>query len=158
MIEIFKSIQDKIAAITVDNETTTPLLNYVDEDWGQLDDYGINCPVKWPCCLIDEQSESYSDMGMQRGLNPINRQQGTLTIVLTIANVKLTNTSSKAPLQQKQHAWHIKEIKERIHAELHGWAPVAGQGKLMRVSGNKVGRDDGVQQHRVFYSMGLNNV
>lgn len=157
MIEIFKNLQDRLATIPADNMPGT-LLNYVDEDWGQLDDYGVNIPVKWPCCLISEQGESYSDIGPDRKAMPINRQEGTLTIVLTIANLKLTNSSHKAPLLQKQQAWLIRKIKDKIHETVHGWAPVAEHGKLMRTSGRKVDRDDGIQQYQVFYTMALHNV
>lgn len=157
MIDILKNLQDKLAAIPVDNETTKPILNYVDEDWGQLDDYG-QPPVKWPCCLIDIQQENYTDIGQVRNASPVNRQEGTLTIVLNIANLKLTNSSGKAPQAQKDKAWLIHDIKEKVHQAIHGWAPVQGQGKIMRTSARKIKRDDGIQQHQVFYTIGVHNV
>lgn len=150
MTEIFENLMMQISRVEG--------INYVDEDWGQLTDFGQNCPVKWPCVLIDEQSEVYSDIGTSRGLHPANRQEGTLSIVLTFANLKLTNGSARAPQGQQQQNWLIKRLKQSVHEAIHGWAPVQGHGKLMRQSGRKIVRDDGVQQYQVVYTIGLHNV
>jgi len=131
---------------------------YVDEDWGQLDDYSPNYPVKWPCCLIDLQGASFSDTGMQRNASPENRQEATATVTLVFANQKLTNGSGRAPLSQKQATWLIHDIIEAAHKLLHGWRPVEPHGKLVRTGQRKIRRDDGVQMHQVIYTVGLHNV
>ncbi|RWX00931.1 hypothetical protein [Flavobacterium cerinum] len=133
-------------------------INYVDEDWGQLDDYSPNFPVKWPCCLIDIQGATFSDLGMHKSAKPQNRQEGTATVVFTFANLKLTNSSGKAPESQKQAAWLIHDIIEKAHEVIHGFRPVQSHGKLMRTGQRKVRRDDGVQMHQVVYTIGLHNV
>lgn len=150
MTEILENLQEKLATI--------PALKYVDEDWGQLDDYSPHPPVKWPCCLIDEQNGQFTDIGRQRGAEPENRQEGTISIVLSVANLKLTNSSHLAPEPQKQKAWLIKSILNDIHKNIHGWTPVAGQGKLMRSMSRRIRRDDGIQLHQVIYTMGVHNV
>jgi len=69
-------------------------LKYVDEDWGQLDDYSPNFPVKWPCVLVDCFSANYENMG-KKG------QLGLAVIRVQVADVKLSNSSAKAPTGQK---------------------------------------------------------
>lgn len=91
--EVLKKIQDLLATI--------PALKYVDEDWGQLDDYSPHPPTQFPLALIDIGNLQYSDIGIDRTATPQNRQMATGTIVISIANLKLTNTSARAPLTQK---------------------------------------------------------
>ena len=46
-------------------------IKYVDADWGQLDYYSPNFPVKFPCVLIDVSSANYSDIGTDKQATPI---------------------------------------------------------------------------------------
>ncbi len=150
MKAILQSIQNRIAA-------SVQAVQYVDENWGQLDLYGPEIPVKWPCVLIDIGSGQFSNIGRNNKMIPTNRQQGNFTVELTIAALKLTNSSFKAPQTQKWHAFDIWELVEEIHREVHGWTPDELSGGLIRSSLNKVKRDDGVQEVRVIYSLGLND-
>jgi hypothetical protein len=131
---------------------------YIDEDWGQLDDYGPHAPVKYPCCLIDVTSAQFSDIGMHRAAKPINRQEGTASITLTFANLKLSNTSAKAPVGQKEKAWMLYDLIDKAHQEIHGFRPTELSGSLVRSSFKRVKRDDGVQVYQVMYTMGMHNV
>ncbi|MBS7234057.1 hypothetical protein KHA90_23925 [Flavobacterium psychroterrae] len=135
-----------------------PGIAYIDEDWGQLDDYSPNPPVKWPCCLIDITNIDFSDIGRDNKSIPQNRQEGTGSIVLTFANLKLTNTSFNAPQAQKDDARAIHELIELAHGKIHGFAPVMGSGRLMRKSFKRVKRDDGIQQYQVVYTIAMHNV
>ena len=133
-------------------------LKYVDEDWGQLDYYSPNFPVQWPCVLIDISSVGYSDIGNDRRATPMQRQMGNAVFSFTIADLKLTNTSGKAPQMQKNNAWSIWDLIEKIHAHLQGFNPSANAGKMIRTSLNRVKRDDGVQEYTVIYICGLHNI
>ncbi|GGB82885.1 hypothetical protein GCM10007424_23640 [Flavobacterium suaedae] len=150
MIEVLQALYEQL--------NTVEELNYIDEDWGQLDSYGNDCPVKWPCCIIDIQSSDFSDIGRDRSAEPQNRQQGISTIVLRVANLKLTNSSLKAPVFQKEKAFKIHRIIEQVHKKIHGFRPVPGHDNLIRVNLRKVRRDDGIQEYLITYSIGLNNV
>lgn len=135
-----------------------PGIAYIDEDWGQLDDYSPNTPVKWPCCLIDITNVDFSDIGIDRKAMPHNRQEGTGNITITFANLKLTNTSFKAPQGQKDDARAILDLIELTHAKIQGFAPVIGSGRLMRKSFKRIKRDDGIQQYQVVYTIGMHNL
>lgn len=144
MVEVIKAIQDKLSA--------NGNFEYVDENWGQLDYYSPNFPVKWPCVLIDIASANFSNIGKDHSKVPTNRQMGVIVVELRIANLRLTNTSSKAPTMQKLYARSIWELVEQVHMELHGWNPTETTSKLIRQSVNRVRRDDGVQEYAVRYT------
>jgi hypothetical protein len=150
MDTIIQNIQAKLDVLTE--------LKYIDEDWGQLDYYAPNFPVKWPCVLIDVSSANYSDIGIDKTSMPRNRQQAEALISLTIANLKLSNTNIRAPQTQKDNAFSINGVIEKIHQQLHGWNPADNAGKLIRRSRNRIKRDDGVQEYTIIYSFSLNNV
>lgn len=150
MKAVLKSIQDTLMTI--------PALKYVDEDWGQLDDYSPNPPTKFPLSLIDIGNLQYSDIGKDKTATPQNRQMATGTIVISIANLKLTNTSGKAPQSQKDKAWSIWDIVESVHGKLHGVVVGGSAGAMMRTAMRKVKRDDGIQEYEVTYTIGMTNV
>lgn len=150
MKETIKSIIAKLGAM--------PELNSADEDWGQLDYYSNNFPVKFPCALVDVSNANFSNIGMDKNASPQNRQLAETTISLTIANVKLTNTAFRAPEAQKDTAFSIWDLLEAIHVQLHGWHPTDTSGKLIRMGHQRIKRDDGVQEYTLIYSLGINNV
>jgi hypothetical protein len=56
---------------------TVPAFKYVDEDWGQLDDYGPHAPVQWPCCLIDFRG----DYSLEKIRSDPERQEATHSLL-----------------------------------------------------------------------------
>lgn len=150
MKTIIDNIQAKLKAV--------PGLKYIDEDWGQLDYYSPNFPVQWPCTLIDVTNVSFSDTGKDRVKVPQQRQMAEGYITLTVANLKLTNTSGRAPKLQKDNARSIWEIIEDVHKEVHGWNPDVMAGKLIRKGMQRVKRDDGVQEYTLTYSFSITDV
>lgn len=147
MKTIIDNIQAKLQEITD--------LKYVDEDWGQLDYYSPNFPVQWPCALIDVTNAAYSDTGKDRTKEPQQRQMAECYLTLSIANLKLTNSSGLAPKLQKDYSRSIWELIEEIHKAVHGWNPDEMAGKLIRRGLQRVKRDDGVQEYTLTYSFGI---
>jgi len=137
---------------------TVSELKYIDEDWGQLDSYSPNPPTKFPCALIDITSIIYSNIGKDNSANPVNRQTAEGTITFIIANLKLTNTSQRAPQVQKDEAWKIWELMEKIHQKVHGLKPTEDSGSLIRIGHKRIRRDDGIQEYQVTYSLSKANV
>lgn len=148
--EVLQGIQNTLETI--------PGMKYVDEDWGQLDDYSPHPPTQFPLALIDIGALQYSDIGKDRTATPQNRQMATGTIVISIANLKLTNTSARAPQPQKDKAWAIWDIVESVHKKLHGVVVGGSAGAMMRTAMRKVKRDDGIQEYEVTYTIGMTNV
>lgn len=150
MKSILQNIQNRLSAI--------PELKYIDEDWGQIDYYTPNMPVQWPCCLIDLNAGQFSNISKDITKHPRERQNGIFSIKITVANMKLTNTSSKAPQTQKNNAWHLIDMIEKIHQQLHGFSPADNCSKLVRTTFSRVMRDDGVQEYSIIYTFEAHNV
>lgn len=129
-----------------------PAVKYIDEDWGQLDYYNDNPPVRWPAVLMELQQTSWQNQGQKV-------QDGVMSIALTVADVKIANNSLNAPVTQKEKAAEIWLVIENIHKALHGWRASTGSatasqhfGTLSRVSTRRIKRDDGIRQFEVIYS------
>ncbi|MBK5213621.1 MAG: hypothetical protein JJE55_08185 [Flavobacteriaceae bacterium] len=149
MKEVIKNIQAKLAAVST--------LKYVDEDWGQLDYYSQNPPVKWPCALIDITGASFEDRGWDRTTNT-HPQTGEAMVSITIANLKLTNTSGRAPQTQKDAGWSIWDLMQEVHEAVQGFRPVPNAGALLRRGMRRTKRDDGVQEYTILYGFGMTDV
>jgi len=139
-------------------ESNVPELKYIDEDWGQLDAYSPHPPAKFPLALIDLGDAIYQNLGIDRKVSPMHRQTAEATVVITIANQKLTNTSSKAPAAQKDAAWFIQDIIQKVHEQLQGKCVTETDGALIRTSARKIRRDDGIQEYEITYTIGMTNV
>ncbi|MFA7448798.1 MAG: hypothetical protein WCY77_10200 [Weeksellaceae bacterium] len=150
MKELFQNLQKQIAE-------SVPAVNYVDENWGQLDLYGPEIPVKWPCVLLDLGQADFSNIGRVNNRIPANRQQGQASIEITLGMLKLTNTSFKSTATQKWHGFEVWEVVEELHQVIQGFQPTENSGGMIRTNVRKVRRDDGVQEIRITYSVGLND-
>lgn len=150
MKTFLEAIQTKLATI--------PALKYIDEDWGQMDSYSPNPPAKFPCAIIDITTLNFSNVGKDNSANPINRQLADGTVTFIIADVKLSNTSHRAPQSQKNNASSIWTVIEDLHKAVHGWKPTEESGALMRTGQKRIRRDDGIQEYQITYSIGFTNV
>lgn len=150
MKEIINNTRDRLAQVAA--------LKHIDEDWGQLDDYSPNFPVKWPVALIEVRNATYTNIGRERGFSPTNRQMATATMVVHIATLKLTNTSHLAPQGQKDDAQAIWSIIEECHGLLHGFKPADYAGSYLRQQMQRRRRDDGITHYELIYSFGLTDV
>ncbi|MDO4763850.1 MAG: hypothetical protein Q4A00_05660 [Flavobacteriaceae bacterium] len=150
MKQILQNIQNHLAEISE--------LRYIDEDWGQIDYYSPNMPVQWPCCLIDIQSGQFTNISKDISKHPNDRQNASFSVKITIANMKLSNTSFRVPQGQKDKAWEIFGLVENIHQKLHGFSPKENCSKMLRASFGRTQRDDGVQEYTIIYEFEAHNV
>lgn len=149
MKTLLEKIQQKVSEIAE--------LKHIDENWGQLDYYSPNMPVQYPCALIDVQQVQFTNIGKDITKKPLQRQIGTVQIKITVANMRLTNSSMQAPRRQKEEVWAIWDIIEKIHQQLHGVSLLPNVSPLIRTSQNRILRDDGLQEYEVYYSCEVQN-
>jgi len=147
---LLEKIQQKVSEIAE--------LKHIDENWGQLDYYSPNMPVQYPCALIDVQQVQFTNLGKDITKKPLQRQIGTVQIKITVANMRLTNSSMQAPRRQKEDIWAIWGIIEKIHQQLHGVSLLPNVSPLIRTSQNRTLRDDGLQEYEVYYSCEVQNI
>ncbi|KAF0198851.1 MAG: hypothetical protein FD170_3971 [Bacteroidetes bacterium] len=140
-------INDILTAIAARLGAEVPELKYIDEDWGQLDDYSDNPPVKFPCAIIEVQQAAWRNQS-----NKV--QDGTVNISIRVAELRLSNTNLRAPAPQKLNAAAIWLIQEKIYKALHTWRPVEfpAFSSLTRVSSRKLKRDDGVREFEMIFT------
>ena len=150
MKTLLEKIQQKVSEIAE--------LKHIDENWGQLDYYSPNMPVQYPCALIDVQQVQFTNLGKDITKKPLQRQIGTVQIKITVANMRLTNSSMQAPRRQKEEVWAIWGIIEKIHQQLHGVSLLPNVSPLIRTSQNRTLRDDGLQEYEVYFSCEIQNI
>lgn len=139
MKQVIQNVQDRLMQ-------KVPALKYVDQDWGQMD-FWREHPVKYPCALIDVQSAQYSNNG-----NFI--QQGTAVMVIRLFDLKLSNSSGKAPDGQKENAKKIWQLIEDVNKALHGQNFLQeGYGLPMRMQMRRTKREDGCYQTELYYGI-----
>lgn len=146
---ILENVKNKLAAIGD--------LKYIDNDWGQLDDYSPNFPVKWPCALVDVTDARYSNIGKDPSMLPANRQQAEIILTITIATLRLSPSNQKA-LPKKPDSNDIYLIIQTVHELLHGYSPAPQAGLLIRQGMQRIRRDDGVHQYTIQYITAIHNV
>lgn len=138
MKKLITDIQGRLMA-------AVPTLKYVDLDWGQLDFYYPNPPVQWPCALIDIMQAGYS--------NAAHRTQlGLLQVAINIADLKLSNSSGKAPQNQKDNALKIYDLMKDVFVALQGWTGDKSYTGLIRERYSKRSREDGITIHQLVFS------
>lgn len=130
-------------------------LKYIDENWGQLQYFGKDCPVKWPCALVDFASGQFSNISYNYATETGTQQEGILNIEITIAKLKLSPTSTGAKMSQKIKGYEIWKTVKKVHEILQGWKPLPNSGELSRTSIQQIKRDDGIKEIIVIYSIGL---
>ena len=139
MEQLIQLIQDKL-------KIDLPELNYIDQDWGQMD-FFPNPPVKFPCALIDIQSAEYTNKGDYT-------QHGTATVVIRIFDIKLSNSSNGAPQNQKDNAKKIWKLIEAVNKSLHGRNFLPDNfGLPIRVQLRRTKRNDGCYQNELYYTI-----
>ena len=140
-------INDILTAIQERLTSEVPALKYLAEDWGQLDYYAENPPVKFPCGLLELQQAQWQNQGQKV-------QDGVLNISLRVADLMTQNPSYRASAAQKLREGEIWMVLANIHKALHGWRPqtLPEFGALTRTSTRKVKRDDGIREFEVVYA------
>jgi hypothetical protein len=142
MLKVFIDIQNRLMA-------KVPALRYVDEDWGQLD-YETP-PVSFPCALIDCENMSVSQSGRHTMID-------ALTIVVRVADLRMSNTSGKAPEAQKEKAFALLDTIADVVRALHGWtgAPES-YGRLQRTAQKRTTLKNGIRIYDITFQCAAYN-
>lgn len=138
--EIIKSVLDKIDKIQE--------FKYVAENWGQLDFFGDNAPVKYPCCLVEFGKIIYTNEGELT-------QRAIADITLTVANLITHNTSTKSPEYHLATNLNFYDLIDLLQKNIHGWKPECQsvQGNLTRNGFSKQPKRNGLKIGTVIYSL-----
>ena len=138
MEQILTDIQQRLA-------DQVPALKYIDQDWGQLDYYSPNPPVKWPCALVDIVQAQFTNTGG-------GGQLGMVQVKVRVGDLQLSPSSTKAPAAARAAALSIWEVLKDLHKALHGWAGHRHYSKLIRTAQQRIRREDGVRIYEITYT------
>jgi hypothetical protein len=138
--QLFLAVQERL------KEKATGV-NWVDQNFGQLDNFDIKPAVNFPCALIDITGLQYEDL-----TNGAQKANGR--IVITIGTTPFTNSSAVTPVSQREKAIQYYEIEHAVHKALHNWVPVPGFEKLLRRNMDKQEREDAIRERVVVFDCG----
>lgn len=125
---------------------------YIDEDWGQLDEFSQNPPVRWPCALVDIVDAAPSNMGSKVQLIDC-------TVLIRLADTRLNKTSQKAPEAGRNNANSFFGLAQTVYQLLHGWHGTGSHyGTLARTGFRRVVRDDGIREYHLRFGTQLTDV
>ncbi|MDR2964016.1 MAG: hypothetical protein LBU90_10360 [Bacteroidales bacterium] len=136
MKEILNAILERLAAL--------PELKYVDENWGQMNI--AQSPAKFPMALVDVESVEFSNMG-----NHV--QEGEARITVTIAALRLSNSSSGAPAAQRRSNFEFYDLLTAAHCALHHWRPANHAGLMVRLAQRRIDSADGYKITELTYGV-----
>jgi hypothetical protein len=117
---LFLATQQLLAAI-VDTDDS-PVIKYIDQDLGQLDEQ--RPPVSWPCALIDIDESTYAELG-----NGI--QNGTTGVNIRLGFPPYSQTSNLTPAEYREKALRFYDIEQLIYLKLHNQWPATATVKTL---------------------------
>ncbi|MGL4346489.1 MAG: hypothetical protein ACRCR9_00165, partial [Chitinophagaceae bacterium] len=122
------------------------------ENWGQLStEYGDMPPVKFPCALIDIKAVEWQNVAHPH-------QQGTATLTLLIADLRLTNSSMNAPKSQQDNAYKIHTLLHEVHHSLQGFMPTEYTSQLSRTYTRSLRNEVGLKIYELSYQFAVQEI
>lgn len=116
-------------------KTTVPDIKYIDQDLGQMENYGDRPALSFPAVLIDLDEFEFSEVGS----NPVQMADGF--VVIRLAVPQWSSTAGFTPAGVREKALKYYEIEQKLIEKLHNWAPT-GFNRLLRRKVRSEKRDD----------------
>lgn len=91
-----------------------PSLQYIAEDWGQLDFYDDAPPVKFPCALISVSTVRFEPQTM-------SSRWATMTILVRVADAPAVSGTMAAPESYRNRAFAIFDLMDAIGNALYAF-------------------------------------
>lgn len=88
-------------------------LQYISEDWGQLDYYETMPPVKFPCALVCIDRVSYNVVAK-------DRRKADVSLFVRIADAPSVTGNVAAPAAYRERAFAIFDLLESVSEALNG--------------------------------------
>lgn len=128
--ELFLQLQTKIKA-------TCPEIRWIDQDFGQLEEFEIRPEVSFPCVLIDFSEANYEEIATLA-------QIGNITISFRLGFAPFSHSSNITPLDVKQKALDYYRLEQKLYECLQGFETEFSQG-LIRTRAYSEKRQDALR-------------
>lgn len=115
-----------------------PQIKYIDQDMGQLENYGLRPAVAFPCLLIDTDEFEFSEQGNEP------RQLADGFIIIRMGVPAWSSSSGFTPAGVREKALQYYEVENAIVKALHYWSP-DGFSRLLRRKVRTEKRDDEIR-------------
>lgn len=95
-------------------KTAVPEIKWIDQDFGQLEQFEYRPAVSFPCVLIDFPLANYSNTGELS-------QMGDITVQLRLGFAPFDKSHASAPLLVREKAVDYYSIEQKIFEAVQGW-------------------------------------
>ncbi len=113
-------------------------IRYIDQDLGQLENYGLRPAVSFPCVLIDVDEFEFSDMGNDP------RQLGDGFVIIRLGEAAWSSSAKFSPAGVREKALQYYEYEQEIYKALHNWSP-EGFSRMLRRKLRTEKREDDIR-------------
>lgn len=122
-----------------------PQIKWIDQDFGQLENYEVRPPVQFPCLLVDLSSTQY-DMYLEQV------QHATATVNLRLGFAPYSSANSEAPVKYRQEALDYYEIEQQVYKAMQGWDAGELCQPFTRTLAVTEGRDDKLRVRQLTFT------
>lgn len=113
---------------------TIPELKWIDQDFGQLEQFDMRPSVNFPCALTDFIQATYSNLSELA-------QFGDISVNIRLGFSPFSNAHYVAPVSVKEKALEYYTIEQKVFESLQGWHNEFSQ-PFIRVSATTEQRDN----------------
>lgn len=133
-----------LSAVMERLQTEVSELQYVSEDWGQLDFYQDTPPVKFPCALISVSSINFESQ-------TIGTRHATLTLLIRVADAPAVSGTMAAPESYRNRAFAIFDLLDDIGNALYGFSNDEEFNELDQKTITHYSREDAIREYAMLF-------
>jgi hypothetical protein len=135
--KLFLALSDHIKA-------TVPEVKWIDQDFGQLEQFEYRPAVAFPCVLIDYPLANYT------GLSELS-QLADITVQFRIGFAPFSQSNAEAPLSVREKALEYYQLEQKLYEAIQGFSTEYTQ-PLIRIN---AGTEQRLSANDVADNMGL---
>jgi len=139
-------MKDIMLAIMAQLEEKVKDLHYIAEDYGQVDFYETEPPVKFPCALISISNLRFDNVGSYD-------RNSTITVMIRLVDDKSVFANQKSSDDYKNRAFAILDLIDEVGAALHGFGGHTFK-KLIEKTGTPNLRNDALREYALMFETG----
>lgn len=133
-----------LSAVMERLQEQVPDLQYISEDWGQLDFYQDTPPVKFPCALI-------SVSGIKFDSQTMGTRNATMTILIRVADAPAVSGTMAAPDSYRNRAFAIFDLLDDIGNALYGFSHDEEFNELEQKTITHYSREDAIREYAMLF-------
>lgn len=133
-----------LSAVMQRLQEQVPELQYIAEDWGQLDYYEDVPPVKFPCALVSVSSIDFEG-------ETLDIRHATLTLLIRVADAPSASGTMAAPNSYRNRAFAIFDLMDAIGGSLYGFC---GDDEFNEIEQKKIthyNREDAIREYAMLF-------